>query len=169
MVFVVDMGDLFHHRVHDDFILRAFDVMADRSDIDFQVLTKRPERMASLIRSVPEHIWIGTTCENQQIADQRIPHLQSINASVRFLSVEPMLGPVTLDLVGIGWVICGGESGGKRRPFQKEWAIDLWRQCKAAGVPFFFKQGSHLYPGRDDLLDGESVKEWPISVGPLPE
>lgn len=161
MAFVVDMGDLFHHLVPDEFIKKAVEVMAGRPDVDFQILTKRPERMAVLFSSVPDNVWIGATVENQEAADRRIPHLQKINASVRFLSVEPMLEPVHSDLAGIHWVICGGESGGNRRPFKKQWAHDLRDDCRRAGAAFYFKQGSHRHPGRDDDLDGEIIKEWP--------
>jgi protein gp37 len=161
MVFVCDMGDLFHHNVQDEFILRAINAMRNRDDIDFQILTKRVERMASLLTDVPENVWVGVTAENQEMANRRIPHLLKIKAKIRFLSVEPMLERMELNLSGIHWVICGAESGPKRRPFDKSWASELWEQCQAVDVPFFFKQGSHIYPGRDDLLNGEHVKQWP--------
>jgi protein gp37 len=163
MVFVCDMGDLFHRNVPDDFIIGAIEAMSRRNDIDFQILTKRAERMATLLSEVPENVWVGVTAENQEMADRRIPHLLKVKASVRFLSVEPMLERISIPIAGVSWVICGAESGPKRRPFDKSWASELWDQCQAADVPFFFKQGSHIYPGRDDLLNGEHVKEWPRS------
>jgi protein gp37 len=114
MCIVVDMGDLFHQLVPDEFILQTFEVMGKRQDVDFQVLTKRARRMAELFHGtkLPKNIWIGATAENQAMADARIPELLKVDAAVRFLSVEPMLEPITLDLSGIDWVICGGESGG---------------------------------------------------------
>lgn len=161
MVFVVDMGDLFHPNVPDDFIKHAITAMGTRTDIDFQILTKRPERMATLLSEVPDNVWIGATLENQAAADQRLPHLLRVQAKVRFLTVEPMLEPMTLALDGIDWVICGGESGPNRRPFDKEWASHLRARCKMSGVPFFFKQGAGRYPGMDDQLEGMTLKEWP--------
>jgi protein gp37 len=132
--------------------------------VDFQILSKRAKRMANLFQGtkLPANIWMGTTTENQSMADARIPELLKLDAPIRFLSIEPQLEPVTVDLSGISWVICGAESGAKRRPFHKQWASDLHEQCQQAGVPFFFKQGSHRYPGRDDLLDGQHIKQWPI-------
>lgn len=161
MVFIGDMGDIAHPRVPDDFIREVFSVLESRPDIDWQILSKRIDRLASLITSVPDHIWLGATTENQAMADARIPHLLAIDAAVRFLSVEPMLAPIQLDLNGIHWVIVGGESGLGRRPFEKVWAEDLRKQCRDAGVPFFFKQGSDRHPGRDNLLDGRTIQEWP--------
>jgi protein gp37 len=161
MVFLVDLGDLFHSNVPDGFITAAIDELGKRQDVVWQVLTKRAERMASLLRDVPENVWIGATAENQEMAERRLPHLLKVGAAVRFLSVEPMLEPMQLDLSGISWVICGGESGPGRRQFESAWAVSLHQQCQAADVPFFFKQGSHRYPGQEDLLDGKTVKQWP--------
>ena len=162
MVFVCDMGDMFHSFVPDTFIERAFEHFADRPDVDWQILTKRPERMARLLaEGVPDNCWLGVTAENQAMANLRIPILASIKAAVRFVSVEPCLEAVQFSMDGISWVICGGESGPNRRPFRKPWAFSLQQQCQFAGVPYFFKQGSSLRPGGDDLLMGEQFKEWP--------
>lgn len=161
MAFVVDMGDLFHPRVPDDFILYAVRVMERRPDIDFQILTKRADRMAQLLCEVPDNIWCGVTAENQEMADQRIRDLCHLQARVRFLSCEPMLEKITPDLNGIHWVIVGGESGPGRRPFKEDWAKSLLELCKGAGTAFFYKQGSAMYPGRNDTLDGREWKEWP--------
>ena len=156
-------GDLFHANIPNDFILEAIKGMGHKPDIDFQILTKRAERMASLLGGVPDNVWLGVTIEDQRRGDERLPFLRQIKAEVRFVSVEPMLEPVRLDLSGIHWVICGGESGGKRRPFSKQWAMELYQQCLDSNVPFFFKQGSHRYPGRDDTLDEQIIKQWPIA------
>ena len=192
MVFVVDMGDLFHETVPDAFIGAAFAVMTWRKDVTWQVLTKRPQRMARFVTEwlrplqgerVPGWIWLGTSICDQITANERIPILLDTPAAVRFVSVEPMLGPVDMvqamagaytgggvhtimagmtRLPRIDWVICGAESGPHRRPFDVAWALDLYEQCKEAQVPFFYKQGSALRPGQDDALPGiGQVKEWP--------
>lgn len=163
MVFVVDMGDLFHSAVPDPFIMRALATFTARWDVDWQVLTKRADRLARLwsCAELPPNVWVGVTAENQRRADERLPFLAQVPAAVRFVSVEPMLEPVRLDLAGVHWVICGGESGPGRRPFDKAWAEALREQCEVAGVPFFFKQGAARWPGHDDLLGGERMKQWP--------
>jgi len=163
MAFVVDYGDLFHPRVPDSFIRRAFAILSDNIWVDFQILTKRIERAAELLDGVrlPGNVWVGATCESQRWADVRLPYLRKIDAAVRFVSVEPMLEPVRLDLDGVQWVICGGESGPGRRPFDKRWADDLRRQCAAAGVAYFFKQGSAYSQGQDCTLGGREYKAWP--------
>lgn len=159
----------------------AFSYWAAQGNV-FQLLTKRPERIAECLpadwnaqHSLREcdntckvypcrhwpNVWLGVTAENQEMADRRIPILREIPAALRFVSVEPMLEPVRLDLMGIDWVICGGESGPKRRPFDLAWARDLRDQCQEAGVPFFYKQGSGLRPGEDHLLDGQVIQECP--------
>jgi len=167
MCFVVDMGDLFHPRVPDDFVMQALATMTARCDVDWQVLTKRPARLAALWGDVvpwPSHVWVGVTCETQATARERLPYLREVPATVRYVSAEPLLEPMTLDLTGISWVICGGESGPGRRPFDKAWARDLGGQCAKAGIPFFYKQGTALRPGRDCILDGEEVKQWPMTA-----
>lgn len=179
MAFVVDTGDLFHEAVPEDFVRNALDMMAMREDVIWQVLTKRPERMREIIGSgtqihsgqwvPPPNLWLGVTAENQATADERIPILLDTPATVRFVSCEPLLED--LDCIqmgmwlrqGIHWVIVGGESGPKRRLFDPEWAHNLLVVCRAMHTPFFFKQGSALKPGQDDVLPGVGlVKEWPV-------
>jgi len=136
----------------------------------FQVLTKRPERAAVLAPSLPwpSNVWLGVSVENQRWTT-RVDALRSIDASVRFLSCEPLLGPLDLDLTGIHWVIVGGESGPRARPMRPEWARDVRDQCLDAGVPFFFKQwGQHDETGKrmskkasGRLLDGRTWDEAP--------
>lgn len=142
VIFVNSMSDLFHKDVPDEFIKRCFDVMREASQHKFQVLTKRPERVKDIARSLDwtENIWMGTSVENKQTIE-RVRLLQQIPAKVRFLSVEPLLGPVKrLPLKGIHWVIVGGESGPKSRPMDIEWVRSVRDQCVNSEVPFFFKQ-----------------------------
>lgn len=183
-IFVCSMGDLFHEDVDDGFLCRVFDTMLVAEQHTFLVLTKRPERMEDFItrcvRGKPKNIWLGVTAENQEQADKRIPILLQIPAAVRFVSVEPMLGPVNLtsviyervvvidalnELCGwptahapfpdgckkLDWVICGGESGPGARPAHPDWVRGLRDQCQAAGVPFLFKQW------------GEWLSQWDMS------
>ncbi len=171
MAFVCDTGDLFHEEVPDDFLLEVCWLMAYRRDVIWQVLTKRPQRMVEFLWDYgyphhiggEPHIWLGVSVEDQATADERIPLLLDTPAGVRFVSVEPMLGPVSLAShhSGIDWVICGAESGPDRRPFDPAWAADLYRECKRAGVAYFGKQASGLRPGAPLLIDGEVRQGWP--------
>ena len=174
MAFVCDTGDLFHESVPDDFIMYTLEVLESRPDVTWQVLTKRPERMREILRIgepgawLRENVWLGVTAENQQRANERIPILLDTRSTVRFVSVEPMLGPVDLRryLRGaqhLSWLICGAESGPRRRPFDIQWARDLWVYCHCAGVAYFGKQDSGLKPGTPLLVgDGDAViHEWP--------
>ncbi len=141
--FVNSMSDLFHEKVPFAYIRRVFDVMTEADHHTFQVLTKRPGRMAKFCKGleVPENVWLGTSIENRRHGVPRISLLQEIDAPVRFLSIEPLLedlGP--LDLSGIRWVIVGGESGPGARPMQPGWVDPIKTQCDRAGVAFFFKQ-----------------------------
>jgi len=141
--FVNSMSDLFHPQIPDDYIDRVFATMREATWHIFQVLTKRPERMAQYLgrRKLPEHIWVGTTVENRRHGVPRIAHLQKVRSAIRFLSVEPLLQDVgDIDLQGISWVIVGGESGPGARPMNPDWARNVQRQCEAADVSFFFKQ-----------------------------
>lgn len=141
--FVNSMSDLFHTAVPESFIDRVFDVMTRCPQHTFQVLTKRADRIAdySLERAIPANVWIGVSVENKRHGVPRIAHLQSAKASVKFLSVEPLLEDVgRLDLAGIDWVIVGGESGHGARPMKEAWALNVKRQCDEQGVRFFFKQ-----------------------------
>jgi protein gp37 len=163
MIFVNSMSDLFHKRVPRAFVDRVFETMETANWHIFQVLTKRSSLMRDyLLRRYgslggPSHIWCGVSVEERQ-ATSRIAHLRTAPANVRFLSVEPLLGPLgTLDLSDIHWVIVGGESGPRARPMALEWARDIRDQCLAQHVPFFFKQWGGLRPksgGR--LLDGRA-------------
>ena len=141
--FVNSMSDLFHEKVPFDYIARVFDVMERAHWHTFQVLTKRAERMAAFCadRRVPPNVWLGVSVENKKHGVPRIAVLRSIDATIRFLSVEPLLEDVgRLDLTGIHWVIVGGESGPRARPMRAEWADNVRRQCLEADVAFFFKQ-----------------------------
>ncbi len=150
LIFVNSMSDLFHEEVPDEYIASVFETMNRAWWHSFQVLTKRPERAAALTRELTwtENIWMGTSVENQRWV-RRVDALRETPATVRFLSCEPLLGPLRLDLSGIRWVIVGGESGPKARPMKEEWAESIRRQCEDAGVAFFFKQwGAHDCNGR---------------------
>lgn len=168
MIFVNSMSDLFHKEVPMAFVDRVFETM-ERADWHvFQVLTKRSSRMRDYLIARygnvrgPAHIWNGVSVEDRQAAS-RITHLQAAPAGVRFLSVEPLLGPVgDVDLSGIDWVIVGGESGPGARPVDIDWIRSVRDQCAAQHVAFFFKQWGGLRPktgGR--LLDGREYSEFP--------
>jgi len=167
MVFVNSMSDLFHQDVPPEFIQRAFDVMRRASWHTFQVLTKRSARLLELSPQIdwPANVWMGVSVENEDYTF-RIDHLRGTNARVKFLSLEPLLGPLPrLDLRGIDWVIVGGESGPRARPIQKEWVIDIRNQCLAANVPFFFKQWGGFNRKRTGrLLEGRTWNEMPQPV-----
>ena len=146
MIFVNSMSDLFHKDVPEDFIDQVFDQMETVDRHIYQILTKRSSLMRDYLRyryshgTVPEHIWCGVSVEDLS-ARTRIEHLRNAPATIRFLSIEPLLGPVgTIDLQGISWVIVGGESGPNARELRFEWVRDIRDQCAQAGVPFFFKQ-----------------------------
>lgn len=169
LVFVNSMSDLLHPEVPEDFIWRAFDVMAQARQHTFQILTKRPQRLGSILRAWAEdgwlpapNVWLGTSIEDDRHVF-RARHLGSTPAAVRFLSLEPLLAPLpSLDLDGIDWVIVGGESGPGHRPVRAEWVRQLRDRCTKAGVPFFFKQWGGPRPkdgGRE--LDGRTWDELP--------
>lgn len=141
--FVNSMSDLFHQSVPDAFIDQVFDVISRCPKHTFQILTKRAERLANYAanRKLPRNAWLGVSVEDKKYGVPRIEHLRQVQASVRFLSVEPLLeaiGPI--DLTGIHWVIVGGESGPKSRPMRLQWVLDIKRQCEAQEAQFFFKQ-----------------------------
>ena len=141
-IFVNSMSDLFHKDVPIEFIQRVFDVMRRADWHRFQVLTKRSDRLAELdsVLMWAPNIWMGVSVESQEYI-HRIDDLRGTGALVRFLSLEPLLGPLHgLNLEGIHWVIVGGESGPKARPMDPAWVVDLRRQCRRVKVPFFFKQ-----------------------------
>ncbi len=159
-IFVNSMSDLYHEQVPLPFIRQVFDVMVRGDWHTYQILTKRSQRLAKIASQLPwpAHVWQGVSVENARYVF-RIRDLQSVPAFVRFLSVEPLLGPIPdLPLDGIHWVIVGGESGPQHRPVDPAWVREIRDQCIAAGVPFFFKQWGGRTPkegGR--VLDGH---EW---------
>jgi protein gp37 len=162
--FVCSMSDLFHPDVETRWIHRIFNTFSQRPDVTWLVLTKRIERAAALAPYLAwgPNVWIGTTVESQDYV-WRLDYLRGITqAAGRFVSFEPLLGPIVApDLGGIQWIILGGESGLKRRAFDKAWAKPLWNACLAHDTRFFFKQGSDRYPGRDRLLWGREWNETP--------
>ena len=143
-IFVNSMSDLFHERVSDDFILSVWRVMRDTPQHNYQILTKRPERLpemvCTLIGDILPNVWLGTSIENAESA-HRIEHLRKAPAVIRFISFEPLIGSVgAIDLAGIDWAIVGGESGKSARPIREEWIDEIHAQCLAAKTAFFFKQ-----------------------------
>lgn len=182
-IFVNSLSDLFHEDVPDEFIEQVFGIMASCPRHTFQVLTKRPKRMYDWMQDrhpwtthppvvyeesswPPKNVWLGVSVENQETADERIPLLLQTPAAVRFVSAEPLLGPVDLDqalwfydveaapnvrglLNKLHWVIVGGESGPGARPMHPDWARSIRDQCHATGVPFFFKQWGEWAPGEN--------------------
>lgn len=169
-IFVDSMSDLYHRSAETEFILRCFDVMVRADWHTYQILTKRPRRMAEFSRlfertygfAVPPHIWMGTSVENGGTAG-RIDELRKARCHVRFVSFEPLLGMVdSPDLSGIDWAIIGGESGPRHRPVRAEWVEHLVGQCRRQGVSVFFKQWGGARPksgGR--LLNGAEYSEYP--------
>lgn len=200
MVFVNSMSDLFHEDVPDEFILQMFSVMERCPQHIFQVLTKRPERMVDVLGGTSgaglgapllPNVWLGVSVEDQANADERIPLLLEAPAAIRFLSCEPLLGPIDLTripdpfgppvvidslrgfyynklhaITRIGWVIVGGESGPHHRPMATAWAEGILYQCQAAGVACFIKQMGGKHPGTamEDLPPILRVREFPHTV-----
>jgi protein gp37 len=172
-IFVNSMSDLFHKDVPSLFVREIFEVMLQAPWHTYQVLTKRPSRARRFVEQnrdlfaegvVPAHIWIGTSVEDQA-AVFRIRQLRQVPATVRFLSCEPLIGPLSFDPSGLEWVIVGGESGIRRRPMDSEWVRAIRDRCRDAGVPFFFKQWGGRTPkagGRE--LDGVEWNEMPLGV-----
>ncbi len=200
-LFVASMADVFDdHPAVTEWRSEALRLLATLRNVDVLLLTKRPENILRMVppewdettvdwAEWPAHVWVGTTVEDQQRADERIPHLLGVPARVRFLSVEPMLGPVRLPLScavpgfatsgcvgedgacgvgvsGIHWVIAGGESGAKARPSHPDWFRSVRDQCRSAGVPFLFKQWGEWAPGDDVDANGTG---WPGMHEPHPE
>jgi protein gp37 len=163
-IFVNSMSDLFHADVPLPFIQRAYDVMRQAHWHQFQVLTKRSERLAEVSAQIdwPENVWMGVSIESNKYCF-RADHLRQVPARVRFLSLEPLLGPLpALDLAGIDWVIVGGESGPGARPMKEDWALQIRRVCQESQVPFFFKQwGGVNKKAAGRLLDGTTFDEMP--------
>jgi protein gp37 len=163
-IFVNSMSDLFHKDVPADFILRVFEAMSRACWHQFQILTKRSERLLELGPMLPwmRHIWMGVSVENKDYAF-RIDHLRRTGAIVKFLSLEPLLGPLPrLDLRNIDWVIVGGESGPRARPMDPAWVVEIREQCRKADVPFFFKQwGGRNKKKAGRELEGRTWDEMP--------
>lgn len=179
-IFVNSMSDLFHKNIPEEFVRRCFNVMLQVDRHVYQILTKRPARAARFINTkhrdifphgLPPHVWIGTSVESQEV-DYRIRHLLEVDAEIRFISCEPLIGPLSLSESpfddGIDWVIVGGESGPNHRHMDPAWVRTIRDECIAAGVAFFFKQWGGRTPksnGRE--LDGETWNEMPQSAPPV--
>lgn len=166
-IFVNSMSDLFHKDVPIEFIQKIFDVMRRAHWHQFQILTKRPERLLELDDQIdwPKNVWMGVSVENDSYL-QRIDILRNTHAAIKFLSLEPLLGPLqNINLEGIDWVIVGGESGPYSRPIQPEWVRNIRDQCTQAHVPFFFKQwGGTNKKKSGRLLDYRTWDELPREV-----
>lgn len=164
LVFVNSMSDLFHEDVPIPFVQGVFDVMRRADWHTFQILTKRAERLEMLAPELPwsPNVWMGVSVERGDYTF-RIAHLRQTTAAVKFLSLEPLLGPLPdLDLAGIDWVIVGGESGPRARPMDPSWAVGIRDQCRRAGVPFFFKQwGGRNKKAAGRLLEGRTWDQRP--------
>jgi protein gp37 len=164
VIFVNSMSDLFHRSIPDEYISRVFHTMGRAHWHQFQVLTKRADRLEEISPKIdwPENVWMGVSVESQQY-ETRIDHLRRIGARVRFLSLEPLLGPLpNLDLREIHWVIVGGESGPGARRMPEDWVVGIRDQCRAAGVPFFFKQWGGVNKKKSGrLLEGRTWDEMP--------
>ena len=164
VVFVNSMSDLFHEKVPESFIQRVFDVMRRAHWHNFQVLTKRAARLEQLDSKIdwPPNVWMGVSVENQQYVS-RIDNLRRTGAVIKFLSLEPLLGPFdNLNLEDINWVIVGGESGPRARPMSESWVIHIRDQCRKGKVPFFFKQwGGTNKKKAGRLLEGRIWNEMP--------
>ena len=168
-IFVNSMSDLFHPDVPEAFILRVWDVMAKCPQHHFQVLTKRPDRMAEMFetKKIPilAHAWVGTSVESNEVTD-RVGHLVSIKGGTLFVSFEPLIGKIDeIDLRGIHWAIVGGESGPRARPMEESWVERLYAICRRDDVAFFFKQWggrNKKLAGRE--LHGRTYDEYPLDL-----
>ncbi len=167
LVFVDSMSDLFHDDVPPGFIAQVFEVIRETPQHTYQVLTKRAQRLSRIAPELdwPPNLWMGVSVETRRYGF-RIDHLRQVPAAVRFVSAEPLLGPLgELDLAGIDWVIAGGESGAGARPMELDWVTELRDACISAGVAFFFKQWGGRTPkagGRE--LEGKLWDQLPLSV-----
>ena len=164
LIFVNSMSDLFHPEVPASFINRTFDTMHEANWHQFQILTKRSERLLELSSSLdwPPNVWMGVSVERQDYTF-RIDNLRKTGAAIKFLSLEPLLGPLKeLNLDGIDWAIVGGESGPGARPINEQWVLDIKEQCQSADVPFFFKQwGGTNKKKAGRLLQGRTWDDLP--------
>ncbi len=176
-IFVNSMSDLFHEKSTMEFIERCFAVMMTAKLHTYQVLTKRPKKMAEFSKlfyadfghTIPSHIWMGTSIENEENV-WRIDELRNVECDIKFISFEPLIGSVgKIDLDGIHWAIIGGESGFGFRPVQKEWIMEIIRQCKKQNVKVFFKQWGGTRPksgGR--IINGRTYDEYPKIIKSIP-
>lgn len=171
VVFVNSMSDLFHARVPLDFIRDVFDVIRETPQHTYQALTKRAHRMGRVADRLdwPDNLWMGVSVESSDVVD-RIDHLRETPAATRFLSCEPLLTPLAgLDLIGVDWVIVGGESGPRARAMDGAWVVGIRDQCAAAGVPFFFKQwGGRTPKANGRMLEGRTWDDMPERAGRQP-
>ena len=171
-IFVNSMSDLFHEDIPFEFIVRVFQTIEQAPWHQFQILTKRAERLAELAPLLPwpSNVWMGVSVETAPWKS-RIDHLRQIPAEIRFISIEPLLGPLGhLNLDGIHWVIVGGESGPRSRPMLREWVLDIQGHCQEQDVPFFFKQwGGKNKKKAGRLLDGRTWDAMPRSSADLPD
>ena len=168
LIFVNSMSDLFHDEVPVEFILEVFDVMQRASWHQFQVLTKRSQRLMELNDQIdwPDNVWMGVSVENQDYTS-RIDHLRETDAVTKFLSLEPLLGPLSgLNLDRIDWVIVGGESGPGARPMHEDWVIQIRDQCNTANVPLFVKQMGESWAKVNKVKSkkGGNMSEWPTNL-----
>ena len=167
VIFVNSMSDLFHKDVPAQFIKQVFSTMKGTPRHTYQVLTKRAGRLAGMADRLPwpDNVWMGVSVESDKNRD-RIEQLREVPARVRFLSIEPLLGPLKdLDFEGIDWVIVGGESGPGARPVNPDWVLDLRDQCLDAGVPFFFKQWGGVHKKKSGrMLEGRTWDEMPTEA-----
>jgi protein gp37 len=166
-IFVNSMSDLFHKDIPDEYIRQIFEVMTKAEWHIFQILTKRSPRLARLGKTLPwaPHIWVGVSIETDRYC-WRADHLRQVPAATRFISAEPLLGPLDhLKLDGIHWLITGGESGARHRPCDVQWVRDLRDHCQESGVAFFHKQwGGRTPKSGGRLLDGRTWDEYPSSL-----
>jgi len=167
VVFVNSMSDLFHDKISLDFIKKVFEVMNNNPQHIFQVLTKRSERLLDVSSQLDwtDNIWMGVSVENTKVIN-RIEHLRQIKSKIKFLSLEPLLGPlVNLNLCGIDWVIVGGESGHRPRLMKENWVTNIQQQCEQNKVAFFFKQwGGKNKKASGRLLNGRTYDEMPENI-----
>jgi len=166
-IFVNSMSDLFHEKVPDEFIFQMFEVMKKADWHLFQILTKRADRLEEMAPYLPwpKNVWQGVSVENAEYIE-RVDSLIKVPSAIRFISVEPLLGPIPkLPLKEISWVIIGGESGPGARPMQKDWVISIRDQCQRNHVPFFFKQWGGVRKHKTGcVLDGKTYKEFPSLI-----
>jgi protein gp37 len=163
------MSDLFHEQMPISFLVKIFQVMKETPHHIYQILTKRHERLVQMapLLEWPDNVWIGVSVESQNYA-HRVDYLRRVPAKIRFLSCEPLLGPLKLNFEGIHWVIVGGESGKGHRPIQIEWVRSIRDQAHSAGVAFFFKQWGGRHPkARGRELDGRVWEEMPEVSTPM--